>query len=112
MELLLSYLCPQIADIQDMPEGLLDFVGETLREAYPPTPRDTQVYMWAVRAVMQLMDKCPEELIMTVMTGISEGLGMWIGDECKAWSVEELEYDVSSLLPACICLKQLTHILL
>jgi hypothetical protein len=100
VELLLSYLQHHIADTRDMPEGLLEFVGDTLREVYPPTPRDTIVYMWAVRAVMQLIEHCPRELVATLLCGIGEGLGLWIGDACKAWSEEELEYDVSFLSPS------------
>ncbi|KAF9465816.1 hypothetical protein BDZ94DRAFT_1253254 [Collybia nuda] len=97
VELLLSYLAPHLADTQEMSEGLVDFVSETLREAYPPTPRDTPVYLWAARAVMQLIEHCPETHIVAVLTSISDGLGIWIGDECKAWTVQELEYDILPL---------------
>ena len=82
-------------------ESVLEFVNDAMRESYPPRPRDTMVFLWTARAVTGAVEACPRELVECLLggeRGIGEGVSMWIADECKAWSVSELGYDVSAFI--------------
>ena len=81
-----------------LPQSVLEFVNDAMREFYPPRPRDTMVFLWTARAVTCAVEACPRELIEPLLGGeggIGEGVSVWIADECKAWSVDQLGYDVS-----------------
>lgn len=99
-DLLLTSLASSFASDScvQLPQSVLEFVNDAMRESYPPLPRDTMVFLWTARAVTGAVEACPRELIGSFLGeqgGVGEGVGMWIADECKAWNVGELGYDVS-----------------
>ena len=86
-------------EMREIPESVLELVNETMGAAYPPAPREKTRYLWASRAVMEVVEKCPpvlgeSTLVGDVIKGVMEGVAVWIEDETEAWSVEDLEYDV------------------
>lgn len=97
-DFLLTNLTPSFTagSCTQLPHSVLEFVDDALRESYPPRPRDTMVFLWTARAVACAVEACPRELIEPLLGrgGIGEGVGVWIADECKAWSVDQLGYDV------------------
>lgn len=56
------------------------------------------MFLWTARAVACAVEACPRELIESLLGGeggIGEGVSIWIADECKAWGIGQLGYDVS-----------------
>lgn len=101
-DLLLTSLASSFASDScvQLPQSVLEFVNDAMRESYPPLPRDTMVFLWTARAVTGAVEACPRELIGSFLGeqgGVGEGVGMWIADECKAWNVGELGYDIIPL---------------
>lgn len=102
-DLLLSSLISsfQTGSCAQLPQSVLEFVNDAMHESYPPRPRDSVVFLWTARSVTGVVETCPRELIECLLGGggIGEGVGVWIADECKAWSIAQLGYDVSLVGP-------------
>ena len=106
VEFLMSYVSSahdKGEEIREIPESVLELVSETMGAAYPPAPREKTQYLWAARAVREVVEKCPPVLgefmlVGDVIKGIMDGVAVWIEDETEVWSLEELEYDVSVFL--------------
>jgi hypothetical protein len=92
----------QSSSCTQLPQSVLEFVNDAMRESYPPRPRDSVVFLWTARSVMGVVETCPRELIECLLGGeggIGEGVSIWIEDQCKAWSIAQLGYDVSLVDP-------------
>lgn len=73
-----------ICDAREVPDGLVEYVNETLRSSYPPQPRNKPSLSWMLRTLSNTIDKCPKELLWGLLEGIQEGLSIWILDEDQA----------------------------
>ncbi|RDB15244.1 hypothetical protein Hypma_004765 [Hypsizygus marmoreus] len=97
VEFVMSHVAKEIADARELPESVLEFVNDVLREAYPPPPRLNQTFMWAGRAVSDVVAACPGEMVRALLEALAESMIVWIEDAERAWNVEDLEYDIITL---------------
>lgn len=81
-----------------MPDIVLEFVNDTMQAAYPPTSHKKTKYLWAVRAMMDVVAACDEEHVQSLILSLLEGIVTCVEDESMVWTLEELEYDVSLTL--------------
>ncbi|CAA7269092.1 unnamed protein product [Cyclocybe aegerita] len=95
VDLLFSHL--DAADMRDVPLNLLELASETMRATYPPEPRNKPVMMWLARSLMTVIEHCPEELCLRLLQSLQEGLCLWLGDECKVWTEDDILYDIIPL---------------
>ncbi|TFK39036.1 hypothetical protein BDQ12DRAFT_88060 [Crucibulum laeve] len=105
-DLLMTHL--EMADARDIPEAVMEFVNETMRSSYPPEPRNKEFSMWMVRALTDVLDRCPSELRLRLLESIQEGLCIWLSDEYESWTLEELSYNFLPLYQhALLCIQTL-----
>ncbi|KAG5644908.1 hypothetical protein DXG03_007460 [Asterophora parasitica] len=82
-------------DLRELPESVLEFAAATMMAAYPPPPQDQTTYTWLARAVSNLVEQCPKELMPMLGEKIGDATAVWIEDSEKRWSSGVIEYDVS-----------------
>ncbi|KAJ8691815.1 hypothetical protein PTI98_011346 [Pleurotus ostreatus] len=92
-DILLSQL--NISEARELPCTLLQFVNEALLSSYPPEPRNTVHIMWVVRALTDVLESCPLEMVVELMELVGEGLGVWVSDECSALPLDDYAYNIA-----------------
>ncbi|KAI0754869.1 hypothetical protein C8Q80DRAFT_1141532 [Daedaleopsis nitida] len=94
-DLLLSNI--EITDARQVPREVFDFTNDTLQTAYPPAPRHKVMCMWLVRTLTRVIDGCPQELSLSMLELLEEGLRTWFTDEYEVFTEEEYSHDILPL---------------
>lgn len=97
-DMFMVHLQDNIDDARSVPSALLEFVNDTLRSSYPPTPKNTSSCIWTLRTLTHLLRSVPETLCFDLLDKIQESLGIWISDESRSLTCEDYASDVCSSL--------------